>query len=86
MKFLTTAGGVYRRRAVCRFETHWLDHACAASCLCTSKLIHTATPDTTKDCLPVDRHRDAGQAARPPTRSDVVRHENVNTLWTVAYD
>ena len=25
-------------------------------------------------------------AARPPTRSDVVRHENVNTLWTAAYD
>ena len=25
-------------------------------------------------------------AARPPTRSDVVRQENVNTLWTAAYD
>jgi len=25
-------------------------------------------------------------AARPPTRSDVVRQENANTLWTVVYD
>jgi len=56
---------------------------------------HTATPDTTRlSRLPVDRRRDAGQAgsmqlflaARPPARSDVVRHENVNTLWIVAYD
>ena len=42
--------------------------------------------------MPVDRRRDAQPgtllrlAARPPTRSDVVRHENVNTLWTVVYD
>ena len=59
------------------------------------KLIHTATPDTTRlSRLPVDHpRRDAGQAgrqlrlaARPPTRSDVVRRENVNTLWTVACD
>ena len=56
---------------------------------------HTATPDTTRlSRLPVDRRRDAGQAgsmqlflaARPPARSDVVRQENVNTLWIVAYD
>ena len=35
--------------------------------------IHTATPDKTKlPRLPVDRRR--RDAARPPTRSDVVRH------------
>jgi len=56
---------------------------------------HTATPDTTRlSRLPVDRRRDVCQAgsmqlfldARPPARSDVVRQENVNTLWIVAYD
>ena len=56
------------------------------------KLIHTATPDKTRlPRLPVDRRRrDAGQAgiagSYASTRSDVVRHENVNTLWTAAYD
>jgi len=44
-------------------------------------LIHTATPDTTKlPRLPVDRHRDAGQAAT------LYAAQNVNTLWTAAYD
>jgi len=56
------------------------------------KLIHTATPDKIRlPRLPVDRRRrDAGQAgiagSYASTRSDVVRHENVNTLWTAAYD
>ena len=41
-------------------------------------------------CRPPPPRRRPGRqlrlAARPPTRSDVVCHENVDTLWTVAYD
>jgi len=53
--------------------------------------IHTATPDKTvaPACRPPPRRRPGRQlrlAARPPTRSDVVRHKNVNVLWTATYD
>jgi len=60
----------------------------------TLKLIHTATPDTTRlSRLPVDRRRrDAGQAgsyALPldrPHAATLYDTQNVDTLWTVAHD
>ena len=42
-------------------------------------------------CLPVDRHRDAGQATTPscptaPQAATLYATQNVNTLGTAAYD
>jgi len=56
--------------------------------------VHTATPDKTRlPRLPVDRRRrDAGQAGSygyPPDRphaATLCATQNVNTLWTAAYD
>jgi len=65
-------------------------HISTQNALVRQSIYTTTAPDKTRrPRLPVDRRRDAGQAGlavRPPTRSDVVRHENVNTLWTAAYD
>ena len=60
------------------------------TCPAVNSHSHTKQDKTvTPACRPPPRRRPGRQlrpAARPPTRSDVVRRENVNTMWTVAYN
>jgi len=71
------------RAAQCDRRTH---SDAERTCPVVNSHCHTRSNKTAAPACRPPLGRQLRLAARPPTRSDIVHHENVNTLWTAECD